>query len=67
MDLRLGEPIERKNFLTPSRKSIRWLCSMVGGVIVAENCVRSDPYDSRFHPGVRVRLVYERAKIHSLA
>ena len=37
-DLRLGEPIERKNFLTTSRKSIRWLCSMVGDVIVAEKC-----------------------------
>lgn len=36
-DLRLGEPFDRKNFLTTSHKSIRWLCSMVGDVIVAEN------------------------------
>lgn len=66
-DLRLGEPIEHKNFLTTSRKSIRWLCSKVGGVIVSEKCVRSDLHDLRFHPGIRVRLVCERAKAHSLA
>lgn len=66
-DLRFGEPIKRKNFLTPSRKSIRWLCSMVGGVTVAEKCGRSDLHDSRFHAGVRVPLVCERVKTHSLA
>jgi hypothetical protein len=34
--LRSGEPIKRKNFLTTSRKSIRWLCSMVDRVGVAK-------------------------------
>lgn len=66
-DLKSGKLIRRKIFLTPSRNSIRWLCSMVGGGIVAEKCVRSDLHDSRFHPGVRVRLVCERVKTHSLA
>ena len=35
-DLRLGKPIRRKIFLTPSQNSIRWLCSMVDGGIGAE-------------------------------